>query len=52
MADLAKEYEARAETFRRVAAELRNEADRAALLAIAEEYEAEAARHRAGDERR
>lgn len=44
MTDLAQEYAARAATFRRLAAELRNEDDRAALLAIAFEYEAEAAR--------
>lgn len=44
MAHLAQEYAARAATFRRLAAELRNEDDRAALLAIAAEYEAEAAR--------
>lgn len=44
MADLAQEYETRAATFRRLAGELKCEADRAALLAIAEEYEAEAAR--------
>jgi hypothetical protein len=42
MADLAEEYSARAATFRRLAEELKSEADRAALLAIAEEYEAEA----------
>ena len=46
MTDLAQEYAARAATFRRLAAELRNEADRAQLLAIAAEYEAEAARLR------
>jgi hypothetical protein len=44
MADLAKEYAARAATFRRLAEELKRDEDRAALLAIAAEYEAEAAR--------
>ena len=44
MGDLAEEYAARAATFRRLALELRKEEDRAALLAIAEQYEAEAAR--------
>jgi hypothetical protein len=44
MADLADEYAARAATFRRLAKELKREEDRTALLAIAEEYEAEAAR--------
>lgn len=44
MAKLAEEYEARAAIFRRLAGELKNEDDRAALLAIAEDYEAEAAR--------
>lgn len=44
MADLAEEYEARAAIFRRLAGELKSEEDRAALLAIAAEYEAEAAR--------
>ena len=48
MTDLGEEYAARAATFRRLAGELRSEADRAALLAIAEEYEAEAARLAAG----
>ena len=43
MADLGEEYEARAAVFRRLAGELKSEEDRAALLAIAEEYEAEAA---------
>jgi len=46
MTDLGREYEARAATFRRLAEELKNAEDRAALLAIAEEYEAEAARLR------
>ncbi|HEX8225332.1 MAG TPA: hypothetical protein VF605_16075 [Allosphingosinicella sp.] len=46
MADLVREYETRAATFRRLAAELRSEPDRAALLAIAAEYEAEAERLR------
>ena len=44
MPDLANEYAARAATFRRLAHELKREEDRAALLAIAEEYEAEATR--------
>ena len=44
MTDLAKEYAARAATFRRLAGELRSVEDRAALLAIAGEYEAEAER--------
>jgi hypothetical protein len=47
MSDLAEEYAARAATFRRVAQELRTDEDRAALIAIAEEYEAEAERLRA-----
>lgn len=46
MTDLAQEYAARAATFRRLAAELRNEEDRSALLAIASDYEAESARLR------
>jgi hypothetical protein len=48
MTDLAREYEARAATFRRLAGELRSADDRAALLAIAAEYESEAAQLRAG----
>ena len=48
MTDLAEEYASRAATFRRVAEELRTDEDRAALIAIAEEYEEEAARIRAG----
>ncbi|HEX8626296.1 MAG TPA: hypothetical protein VF782_14640 [Allosphingosinicella sp.] len=49
MADLAEEYSARAATFRRLAGELKSEEGRAALLAIAEQYEAQAsARPRAG----
>jgi hypothetical protein len=44
MADLTQEYAARAAIFRRLAAELKREEDRSALLAIAEEYEVEAAR--------
>lgn len=48
MTDLGQEYAARAATFRRLAAELRNEDDRAALLVIAAEYEAEAERLRKG----
>jgi acyl-CoA reductase-like NAD-dependent aldehyde dehydrogenase len=46
MADLEREFAARAAIFRRLAAELRSEEDRLALLAIAEEYEAEAERLR------
>ena len=44
MADMEREYAARAAVFRRLAAELRSEEDRAALLAIAEEYESESER--------
>jgi hypothetical protein len=44
MTDIAAEYTARAAIFRRLAKGLKSEEDRAALLAIAEEYEAEAAR--------
>lgn len=44
MADMGEEYAARAAIFRRLAAELKSEEDRAALLAIAEDYEAQAAR--------
>ncbi len=44
MTDLGQEYSARAAVFRRLAGELRSAEDRAALLAIAEEYEVEAAR--------
>ena len=47
MADLGDEYEARAAVFRRLAGELKNAKDQAALLAIAEDYEAEAARRKA-----
>jgi hypothetical protein len=43
MTDLADEYAARAATYRRLAAAMKSEDGRAALLAIAEEYEAEAA---------
>jgi len=46
MTDLAEEYRNRAATFRRLADELKSADDRAALLAIAEEYEAEALRQR------
>lgn len=49
MTDLAQEYAARAATFRRLAGELKREEDRAALLAIAAEYEAEAKRLGKGD---
>lgn len=48
MADLGDEYAARAATFRRLAEDLKGEEDRAALLAIAEGYEAEAARLKPG----
>ena len=48
MSDLGNEYAARAATFRRLAGELKREEDRAALLAIAEEYEAEAERLKRG----
>ncbi|MET1111305.1 MAG: hypothetical protein ABWX67_07250 [Allosphingosinicella sp.] len=50
MTDLGREYEARAAIFRRLAGELRSAEDRAALLAIAAEYEAEAARLKPGGE--
>lgn len=43
MTDLAEEYAARAATFRRLAEALKSEEDRAALLAIAQDYEKEAA---------
>jgi hypothetical protein len=46
MTDMAREYSVRAATFRRLAGELRNAGDRAALLAIAADYEAEAERLR------
>jgi hypothetical protein len=52
MADLGREYAARAATFRRLAEELKSEEDRAALLAIAEDYEAEAARRATGRPKR
>lgn len=48
MTNLAREYATRAATFRRLAGELKNAEDRAALLAIAAEYEAEAARQSKG----
>jgi len=48
MSDLADEYAARATTFRRLAEELKRDEDRAALLAIAEQYEEEAARLKRG----
>lgn len=44
MTDLSRDYAARAATFRRLAGELKNEKDREALLAIAEQYEAVATR--------
>ncbi len=46
MADLGEEYANRAATFRRLAEDLKNAADRAALLAIAEDYEAESERRK------
>lgn len=47
MTRLAEEYAARAAIFRRHAEALRSDADRAALLAIAEDYEVAAARLKA-----
>jgi hypothetical protein len=44
MADLRDEYAKRAAIFRRLADGLKSEEDRAALIAIAEEYEAESGR--------
>ena len=49
MSQAADDYATRAAAFRRLAAELRNEQERAALLAIADQYDAVAARL-AGDE--
>jgi hypothetical protein len=46
MADLAEEYAGRAATFRRLAKALKSEEDRAALLAIALDYEAASTRAR------
>jgi hypothetical protein len=46
MADLSERYSERAAIFRRLAGDLKNREDRAALLAIAEEYEAESARRK------
>jgi hypothetical protein len=46
MTDLAEEYAARAGTYRRLAEALKSAEDRAALLAIARDYEAEAIRLR------
>ncbi|HEX8573287.1 MAG TPA: hypothetical protein VF759_11110 [Allosphingosinicella sp.] len=40
----ADDYASRAATFRRLALELKNERERSALLAIADQYEAVAAR--------
>ena len=48
MTDLAREYAARAAIFRRLAAELKTAEDRAALLAIAADYEARAERLKRG----
>lgn len=50
MTDLGDEYAARAATFRRLAGELKGAEDRAALLAIAEDYEARSRRLRQGAE--
>ncbi|HEX8448975.1 MAG TPA: hypothetical protein VF652_05235 [Allosphingosinicella sp.] len=47
MKDIGEEFAARAAVFRRLAAELRSEEDRLALLAVAEEYEAESERLKA-----
>ncbi|HEX8239181.1 MAG TPA: hypothetical protein VF574_05505 [Allosphingosinicella sp.] len=52
MADLGLEYKARAAIFRRLAEALKSEEDRAALLAIAEDYEAEAERRSPGGAKR
>ena len=46
MSQAADDYATRAAAFRRLAAELRNAKERAALLAIADQYEAVAARLR------
>lgn len=46
MTDLKDEYAKRAAIFRRLADGLKNDEDRAALLAIAEEYETESGRLR------
>jgi acyl-CoA reductase-like NAD-dependent aldehyde dehydrogenase len=46
MADSGSDYSARAAILRRLAAELRSEEERLALLAVAEEYEAESERLR------
>ena len=46
MIDLAEDYAARAESFRRLADAQKNETEKAGLLAIAEQYEAVAARLR------
>jgi len=51
MGDLRDEYAKRAAIFRRLAGELKSEEDRAALLAIAEDYEAESGRLKKGRER-
>ena len=44
MTDPAADYAARAATFRRLADELKNAKERAALLAVADQYDAVAAR--------
>lgn len=51
MTDLADDYAARAESFRRLADAQKNEAEKAGLLAIAEQYDAVAARLRDPDPR-
>jgi hypothetical protein len=48
MADLGEEYAARAAVFRRLAQGMKSAEDRAALLAIAENYEAESERRKKG----
>lgn len=52
MTDLAEEYAARAATFRRLAEALKSVEDRAALLAIARNYEVDAIRLRKKPPRR
>ena len=44
MSKAADDYSSRAATFRRLAAELRDDREQAALLAIADQYDAVAAR--------
>jgi len=52
MTDLAEEYAARAATFRLLAEAMKNSEDRAALLAIAQDYEAQSERKRRRGPRR